>query len=43
MNTTLRVGGPAHGGRDPVESTLELAIEAKKLGRAVEWVRDETT
>ena len=32
MKTAIRVGGPASGGREQFEATVELAIEAEKLG-----------
>ncbi|MCH2170275.1 LLM class flavin-dependent oxidoreductase [Myxococcota bacterium] len=37
MKTAIRVGGPASGGREQFEATVELAIEAEKLGVDQAW------
>jgi len=37
MKTAIRVGGPASGGREQFEATLELAVESEKLGVDSAW------
>jgi F420-dependent oxidoreductase-like protein len=37
MKTAIRVGGPASGGREQFEATLELAVEGEKLGLDQAW------